>query len=60
MIFENPLTRESLVVEVPGRVARRGCTTRFSLPPNQGGPPPHYHERYDETFEVLGDLKSSG
>lgn len=55
MTFTNPLTGETLDVEVPARVGP--TRVRFALPPHQAGPPNHFHERFDETFEVVeGEL----
>jgi mannose-6-phosphate isomerase-like protein (cupin superfamily) len=51
----NPATAERMTVEIPARVGP--TQVRFELPPRQDGPPTHYHDRYDETFEVIeGEL----
>lgn len=55
MSLVNPVTGERMTVEIPARVGP--TQVRFELPPRQGGPPTHFHERFDETFEIIeGEL----
>ncbi len=52
----NPTTGETMLVEV-GAPAAGESRILFTLPPRQSGPPPHFHDAYDETFEVVdGEL----
>lgn len=58
MQMTNPITHERLTIERHATDDHAGSHVRFTLPAWQGGPPPHYHARYDETFAVIsGELE---
>lgn len=56
----NPITHERMTIEHHAADDRAESRVRFTLPAHQAGPPPHYHDRFDETFHVLeGELEIS-
>ncbi len=44
---------EMRMVEDGSRTAHRLAVAVLTVPPRTGGPPPHWHQRHDETFYVI-------
>lgn len=54
----NPANRNRMRVVHSPATGARGVKFEFTLPPHDAGTPPHYHLKFDETFEVLdGELE---